>query len=216
MPDSDHVESTSPFENGGDVDSRIGGDEDDRGDASVAGDRVTEDRATNEIDDDEFREAAAIAEGAPTSGVSDDGTHVSAGEETDVVAERDEYRDALLRVKAEFDNYRKRTAKEHGDLIARANVALATELLPVLDACDAALDHGASDVEPIFKSLLDILEKEGLQRMDPVGAEFDPNHHEAVAHEDGDGSTPIVTETFRIGYSWRGQIIRAPMVKVRG
>lgn len=148
--------------------------------------------------------------------ITDESPFEGASGDSDAAAERDEYRDALLRVKAEFDNYRKRSAKEQSDLTARANVRLATELLPVLDACDAALGHGATDVEPIFKSLLEILGKEGLERMDPAGSEFDPNLHEAVAHEDGDGSAPVVAETFRIGYSWRGQVIRAPMVKVRG
>lgn len=162
------------------------------------------------VESDEF--GIGIPESVDVASQDASGAHPGG----DVAAERDEYRDALLRVKAEFDNYRKRSAKEHGELVARANVGLATELLPVLDACDAALGHGATDVEPIMKSLLDILGKEGLERMDPVGDPFDPNLHEAVAHEDGDGSDPVVTETFRIGYSWKGQVLRAPMVKVRG
>lgn len=156
------------------------------------------------LDDDDLLEAAAVAEGAPGRA------------QADAAAERDEFKDALQRLKAEFDNFRKRTAREQMELVSKANVDLAAKLLPVLDACDAAIGHGSEDVEPIFKSLLDVLGKEGLVRMDPTGEPFDPNLHEAVMHEDGDGSAQVVIETMRIGYSWSGQVLRAPMVKVRG
>ena len=99
--------------------------------------------------------------------------------------ERDEYRDTLQRVKAEFDNYRKRTAKEAGETRERAAAALVVQLLPVLDACDAAVLHDATDVGPISKMLLETLAKEGLEPMIPEGQPFDPELHEAVLHEAG-------------------------------
>jgi molecular chaperone GrpE len=135
-----------------------------------------------------------------------------------VVAERDEYRDALLRVKADFDNYRKRVAKDQAATVERAAERLVADLLPVLDACEAALGHGAADVEPIHKSLLDVLEKGGLTRMSVEGQTFDPNLHEAVLHEQADDETveTMVVDNLRTGYLWNGRVVRPAMVKVKG
>ena len=64
--------------------------------------------------------------------------------------------------------------------------------------------------------LLDALEKGGLVRMSPEGQPFDPNLHEAVLHEEGDGGEIVVLESLRTGYSWGGRVLRPAMVKVRG
>lgn len=135
-----------------------------------------------------------------------------------LTAERDEYLETLLRVKAEFDNFKRRTARERDDAGVRAGGQVAAELLPVLDACDAAVGHGAVDVEPICKALIEALGRVGLERMAPEGAPFDPNLHDAVMHEpdDGSGGEATVTEVLRPGYVWKGQVLRAAMVKVRG
>lgn len=134
------------------------------------------------------------------------------------VAERDEYLDTLRRNQADFENYRKRAAKQVADDSARAVESLVDKLLPVLDACDAAVHHGAVEVEPVFAALLGTLEKEGLTRIAPQGEVFDPNHHEAVMHEpaqEGDDGT-VVSDVMRVGYSWKGRVVRPAMVKVRG
>lgn len=133
-----------------------------------------------------------------------------------VVAERDDFRDTMLRVKAEFDNYRKRVTREQVELRERANENLAEKLLVVLDACEAAIGHGSTDVEPIAKMLSDLLESEGLVRLTPVDEPFDPNLHDAVLHEEGDGGEPIVIETLRTGYQWKTRVLRPAMVKVKG
>lgn len=134
-----------------------------------------------------------------------------------LAAERDEYRDAFMRVKADFENFKKRADKNLGDRVERESGQLVTHLLPVLDACDAAVAQGLAQVEPIQKSFLDILEREGLERLDPVGELFDPNLHEAVMHEEGEsGEEPTVVASLRIGYAWKGRVIRPAMVKVRG
>lgn len=141
-----------------------------------------------------------------------------AGAELDpgiLLAERDEFRDTLLRVKAEFDNYRKRVARDEATLRERANENLVEKLLVVLDACDAAAGHGATDVEPISRMLLDVLEAEGLIRLSPLDEAFDPNQHEAVVHEPGDGGDTVVVETLRAGYQWKSRVLRPAMVKVR-
>lgn len=133
-------------------------------------------------------------------------------------AERNEYLDALRRNQADFENYRKRVAKQQADDVARAAEWLVEQLLHVLDACDGAITHGATEVEPIYASLLGTLEKQGLERIDPTGDAFDPHRHEAVMHEpateDDDGT--MVSAVMRAGYAWKGRVVRPAMVKVRG
>jgi molecular chaperone GrpE len=160
-------------------------------------------------DDDFVVEAEALAEAEPDLSHLPDPPAGPTGEAA-------EYRDALLRVKADFENYKKRIAKDHAATVERASERLVTELLPVLDACEAAVAHGVDGVEPIAKSLVDILEKNGLQRLAGEGSPFDPNLHEAVLHEPGDGDEIVITENLRTGYSFNGRVIRPAMVKVRG
>jgi molecular chaperone GrpE len=133
-------------------------------------------------------------------------------------AQRDEYLDALRRNQADFENSRRRLAKEAVDAGARATGSLVEQLLPVLDGCDGAITHGATEVEPIWAALLGALEKQGLERIDPSGEAFDPNRHEAVMHEpadDGDDGT-VVSAVMRAGYVWKGRMVRPAMVKVKG
>ena len=83
-----------------------------------------------------------------------------------VTIARDEFRDAYQRAAADFDNFRKQSQRRLEDEVARSSGALVERLLPVLDACDGALAHGATEVEPIATALLTTLEKEGLVRVD--------------------------------------------------
>lgn len=134
-----------------------------------------------------------------------------------VAKERDDYREALQRLQADFENYKKRVTKQQEELRDRAAESLVEKLLPVLDTADLALTHGAGeDVKQMAGSLFSALEREGLERIDNAGEPFDPNHHDAVAHEPGDGPTQEVAEVMRAGYRWRGRVLRAAMVKVRG
>ena len=176
-------------------------------------DGVSDEQVSSDTLDDEFLEAAAGGEQGFDPEVSGDGDVVDLAA---VVAERDEYRDTMLRLKAEFDNHRKRVAREADELRARANENLAEKLILVLDACDAAIGHGATDVEPIARMLVDLLEADGLVRLAPLDEPFDPNLHEAVLHEEGDGGESIVIETLRTGYQWKSRVLRPAMVKVRG
>jgi molecular chaperone GrpE len=137
-----------------------------------------------------------------------------------LTAERDGYLDRWQRATADFENSKRRLQRDAEDASARAAGRLAEDLLPVLDACDAAIAHGESGVEPVFAALLQILEKNGLERIDPTGDVFDPTRHEAVMHEpagpDDDPALSLVSEVLRIGYAWKGRVVRAAMVKVRG
>jgi molecular chaperone GrpE len=131
-----------------------------------------------------------------------------------VTSERDEFRDAYQRAAADFDNYRKQAQRRVDDEVARASGSIVERLLAVLDACDGALAHGATEVEPIATALLVALEKEGLVRVDPLGEVFDPTVAEAVVHEPGDGGEHIVSDVMRPGYTWQGRVLRPAMVKV--
>ena len=133
-----------------------------------------------------------------------------------VTAERDAYLDDSRRIAADFANFRRQVEKRNLEIVEHANAGLIEKLLPTLDACDAAVAHGAADVEPVLATLLAALEKSGLERLHPQGEPFDPNHHEAVIHEDGDGDGPVVAEVLRTGYVWNGRVVRPALVKVRG
>ena len=174
--------------------------------------------------------AAAGESDLPPADVPSEGTEVGAGLGPDasveelilvlerVTAERDGYLDQLRRNQAEFENIRKRLTKQAADAAGRSVEQFAERLLPVLDACDSAIGHGATDVEPVYAALLGTLEKEGLGRVAGVGEPFDPNHHEAVFHEpaqEGDETT-VVVEVLRPGYTWHDRTLRPSMVRVRG
>ncbi len=156
--------------------------------------------------------------------------------------QRDEYLDSLRRLQAEFENYKKRVAKQQHDQVARAAVSLVEKVLPVMDTLDLATAHlgdaGSPDgraLVAVSNQLRDVLAKEGLERIDPLGEEFDPNAHEAVGHlpadepSPGDGDDPdpgpqggpkpgepVVAQVMRAGYRWRGTVVRPAMVTVRG
>ena len=138
--------------------------------------------------------------------------------------QRDEYLDALQRLQADFENYRKRVARTSEDAAVRAAGALVTSLLPVLDAFDLAAAHFATtpseEATALNQSralLLDTLEKQGLERIAEVGVDFDPQVHDAVAHVEGDGDAgQLVDDVMRAGYRWKGSVLRPAMVRVKG
>ena len=132
--------------------------------------------------------------------------------------ERDEFKDMALRVQAEFENFRKRSAVQQIDEVDRNTGRLVEGLLAVLDACEAAVVHDLNGVEPILSSLLLALNKQGLEVLELQDTVFDPSLAEAVVHEPSDtqNSETIVTEVLRTGYRWKGRVLRAAMVKVKG
>ena len=134
----------------------------------------------------------------------------------EVVKERDEFKDIALRVQADFENYRKRAAVQLTDEVDRSTGRIVEAMLPVLDACEAAVAHGVEGVENIWSSLLGTLQKSGLEGLDLQGQPFDPALAEAVLHEEGDGGEAVVVEVLRTGYRWKGRVLRAAMVKVKG
>ena len=133
-----------------------------------------------------------------------------------LLKERNEFKDIALRLQADFENYKKRVATQQQDEVDRATGRIADALLPVLDACEAAFTHGADGVEPIWSALIGALSKQGLVALDLLDKPFDPSVAEAVVHEEGEGGEPVVVEVLRTGYQWKGRVLRAAMVKVRG
>jgi molecular chaperone GrpE len=135
--------------------------------------------------------------------------------------ERDELVDAARRVQAEYENYRKRMVREQTALVERANEALLEQLLPVLDNFELAVSSIGPEVdqkvtkgiELTFADFTSVLERAGLERLEAKGTPFDPNEHEAVLQDDGDGE-PVVAEVLRTGWKLKGRVLRPAMVKV--
>jgi molecular chaperone GrpE len=143
---------------------------------------------------------------------------------SDAERQRDEYLDALQRLQAEFENYRKRMTRASDDAATRAAGDIVVKLLPALDAFDYAQAHFADAESDEAKALaqtqallLGALAKEGLERIDASDVPFDPQVHDAVAHDETDNvQGPVVEEVLRAGYRWKGVVLRPAMVKVLG
>jgi len=134
--------------------------------------------------------------------------------------ERDDLLDTTRRLQADFENYRKRMLREQTALMERATEGLVEQLLPVVDSFELALlslddvdENVRKGIELTYAEFFGVLERAGLERIDALGAEFDPNEHEAVAQDDGDGE-PHVSEVFRTGWKLKGRVLRPAMVKV--
>jgi molecular chaperone GrpE len=132
-----------------------------------------------------------------------------------IIAERDDYLDQLQRAKAEFANARRRSDERAAQQRAQAAASLVEKLLPVLDSCEIALGQGIEEIRPISDALFDVLAAQGLERVEAAGEPFDPELHEAVMYEEGEGEQ-VVVETLRTGYRWNDRVLRAAMVKVQG
>jgi molecular chaperone GrpE len=147
---------------------------------------------------------------------------------TVLTGERDEYLLALQRTQADFENYRKRIQRTQDEQSARASSSLVGKLLPVIDTLDLALAHQSEaaaeseDAKALVATrsmLLDVLAKEGLERLDEAEVPFDPAVHDAVSQVEGAGADDggmVVDGVMRSGYRWKGQVLRPAMVRVRG
>ncbi len=135
-----------------------------------------------------------------------------------------EYEELLKRKVAEFDNYRKRVQKEKVETIKLANKELILELLPVIDNLERALEAGkkggdvdslVKGVDMVYKQLMAVLSRYGVEPIESVGQEFDPALHEVLAVEEReDVETDTVVADFQKGYLIHGQVLRPSKVKV--
>lgn len=144
-------------------------------------------------------------------------------QEQRLTQELNEYKDRYTRLVAEFDNYKKRTARELDARYADAKANVWSTILPVVDnfdraiAADATTDPAAyaQGVELIYKQLKEIMKSNGIEEIEALGLEFDPEYHNAVMHIDSDeaGENQIV-EVFSKGYKTEAKVIRHSVVKV--
>ena len=138
-----------------------------------------------------------------------------------LVKERDDYLDALQRLKAEFDNYRKRVARDQRELAARAHERLVKELVPVLDdlerALEAATEHEEGKLEEgvrlVHRSLADALAKEGLSEVETSG-KFDPHTQEALLSQPSEAEEGSIIQVLQKGYSLGDRVLRPARVVI--
>jgi molecular chaperone GrpE len=135
--------------------------------------------------------------------------------------ERDALQDRLLRTAAEFDNYRKRMDRERRDLADYTAGEVLSEFLPIIDNLERALQAAEPEdplrkgVELIHRQMLDMLRKRGVKPIEALGADFDPNFHQAVIHEESaQHREGEVMEELQRGYLVGERLLRPAMVKV--
>ena len=158
-----------------------------------------------------------VTDGSDTPVAAPEGTELA-----DVLREREDFKDRWLRKSAEFDNYRKRVERERREQADQAVIDLLQELLTVVDDFDRALtvdgDEGGAyrrGVELIHGKLHDLLRKQGVKAMDVLGADFDPNVHMAVMHEESpEHREGEVIGELQKGYMLNDRLLRPAMVKV--
>jgi molecular chaperone GrpE len=160
-------------------------------------------------------------EGTPDADAADQAT--TAADPARLRQERDDHYDRLLRLTAEFDNYRKRVERERRETFERAAASIIEDLLPIVDDFERALgaDTGPGaepykkGVEIIHRQLADLLTRRGVTAIETVGADFDPHLHQAVAYEPAPGAREgEVIEELRRGYKLGDRLLRPAMVKV--
>ncbi len=146
-----------------------------------------------------------------------------ANEEERIVEEQPEdYLALAQRVQADFENYRKRAAREAAAAGERARSGLVRELLPVVDNLERALasaeegeQHLAEGVRLVHSELIAVLERNGVQQFDPAGEKFDPAEHEALSVRD-EGESGLVLDVVEKGYRSNGTVLRPARVVVSG
>lgn len=142
-------------------------------------------------------------------------------ERDQLVAEKADLQDRLLRARAEFDNARRRAERERSDFLQFAAMDLVRDILPVLDDFERAIKVETADkeyakgVELIYNRLSETLKKMGLEPVDTTGQKFDPNLHQAVERvENHDAEDQTILGEFQRGYNFRGKLLRPAMVRV--
>ena len=139
-------------------------------------------------------------------------------------ADLDRFRDLAMRSQADFENYKKRSAREKEDAIKYANKSLLEKLVSIVDHFELGLDaaKGEGEKSPVYsgmnlvlKQLQDFLAENGLQPIEAVGQKFDPNVHEAIAHQPSDDVPEeyVISQTRR-GYKYKDRLLRPSAVVV--
>jgi molecular chaperone GrpE len=189
----------------------------------------TKEQVTMDEQQEVSEEQEAVSENNETSPPEGEQPVEASGEDNalaELQRQADDNHSRYLRAQADFDNFRRRTFKEKEELTQYASLKVISQLLPVLDNFQRALQTGgegaesgsfAKGVDMIYRQLNQVLEAEGLMQMEVVGQPFDPELHQAimqVASEDHDEGT--VVEVIQPGYKLKDKVIRPAMVKVSG
>ncbi len=186
--------------------------------------RITDRRRFANLRDDEGAPAGpAGAAPAPVDETTEQEAAEVAGDLQAAQGEAQQYLDHLRRLQAEFDNYRKRVAKELAELAELGSMPVVRRLLEVLDDFELALmsaedqpdfDRFLKGIELVYSKLVDALKAEGLERMPAEGTAFDPELHEALLQTGEGEGDPIVADVLRPGYTLKGRVVRHAGVRV--
>ena len=174
-----------------------------------------------EPEDQEEAEAAEGTEKDAESKAADNEESAQQKAAPEASEDEEAWSDKYTRLMADFQNFRKRTEKEKADVYSFANEKIMTDLLQVIDNFERALGSECQDqayaegMQMIFKQLTDILKGAGLEEIEAVGHDFDPNvHHAVLTDSNPDFDSGKVTEVLQKGYKLNGKVIRPSMVKV--
>jgi molecular chaperone GrpE len=167
-------------------------------------------------------EEASQAPGTGPQAPGDGGSADEADRASELQAERDKYLDLAQRTQADFENYRKRAAKDAASAGERAKAGLVRELLPVLDNLERALAMNNGDggsvvegVKLVHADLVGVLQRSGVEPFDPAGEPFDPTLHEALSTRPVEGTHPgMVVDVVEKGYRLNDTILRPARVVV--
>ena len=169
--------------------------------------------------EEEMNSSVQAKQASPAAAGDADSDDAMAGLQTDL----DRFRDLALRSQADFENYKKRAAREKEDAVKYANSSLLQRLVSILDNFELGLAAAKTESEqsPIYsgmilvqKQLNDLLEENGLQTIEAEGKKFDPNLHEAIAHEPSESAEGTVIRQARRGYRFKDRLLRPARVIV--
>lgn len=191
------------------ADQRNGHEQDDVLEEKSVDSAQTEENESTESNEDEVLNAEIVEKSS---------------EGTDLEKEIEALKASELRIRADFDNFRRRTNEENAQRIKFASQSVIEKLIPLIDNFERALQVNAtsedakqiqSGVDMIYRQLLDVLNSEQVEVIEAVGKPFDPNFHQAVMQEPSDEfESGIVTMELQKGYTMHGRVIRPSMVKV--
>ena len=180
----------------------------------------------NAAGNDEAEEAEeaenAASESAETEAENKDSQDEAAAQIEKLTADLKEKEDRVLRLQADFENFRRRTSKEKEELSAVVTQGMLKDMLPLLDNFERAMAAEAKDgeafqkgVEMIFTQFTEILKKNGLEHIEVEGQKFDPNFHQAVMRvQNADMEDDDIAQELQKGYMVKGRVIRPSMVQV--
>lgn len=178
------------------------------------------------VDDDEVEIIEGAEEADETEGLEvepEERIHALDEEVEELADDKAMLLDSLQRLKADFDNYRKRMLREQSRILETAEAEMIRKLLPVMDNLERALESSGGEegnglkqgVAQVLELMKDTLGKEGLETIDPEGEPFDPEHHEAMmVVETDDCPEGTVVDVVQKGYRFNGVLLRPAMVRV--